>query len=744
MGTCVICGTDVDGKVCESHQEDVLFHFEGDHASELIPNRYYEGTVDGFADFGVFIDLATGVTGLLHRSEVPGRLESLDWEAGDDVYVQVTGVHENGNIDLGWSIRQSPAEFRHELVQGEETDREVEVDSSDEAAGEAEPVTRAVEAEVTNEPADSASHTEPDAGADSFERDSGLSTNETDHESDHTETVPEPELSEGNDDDSSPVQISDATEDTDRSGAESQTDTDTDSQAAVRTETPDAEESDEGPTRVPIADLADQVGDRVAISGEVIDVRQTSGPTVFTVADETGNVECAAFVGAGERAYPEAEVEDIVRIEGDVEKRRDDLQIETDSLTVLDADERAAVLERIEEAAAERAAAPNTDLLVPDGPTASVDTTITETATAIRRAIFEPRPVIIRHAATVDGYVGSAALERAILPLVEETHDGADAIYHYVDRRPLDDGFYDMSQATRDVTDMLESADRHDEAHPLFVLVDAGSTAESRDGFELLDVYDADRVVIDGGTGTDEVGDAASIVCTAETTATALAADVAGRVNPEIRDDLRHLPAISFWDNLPQTYADLAAENGRESEDVTQLREAVALEAYYHDHGSKRELITDILWDEHQDLAAYVSSQFRAKMAREVETAEPHLESRDVGGLALAVLDAHAFTHRFDFPPTELLLDAIHRDRVAEHEGPVATLIIDEDVLRFRTTEPLSARELASTVAEAVPDAGVRARGSTGGHLEFLRGERKAVLEAAVSAVEDSLAATQQ
>ena len=64
-----------------------MFHFRGDSPNQLVPRRFYSGTVDGYADFGVFVDIAPGVTGLLHRSELDRRLESLDWEPGDTVYI---------------------------------------------------------------------------------------------------------------------------------------------------------------------------------------------------------------------------------------------------------------------------------------------------------------------------------------------------------------------------------------------------------------------------------------------------------------------------------------------------------------------------------------------------------------------------------------------------------------------------------------------------------------------------------
>jgi RecJ-like exonuclease len=116
MGSCIICGSSVDGRICDLHQEDVVFVFDGTQADQLTVDRYYRGTVDGYAEFGVFVDIGDSVTGLLHRSELDQRLESLDWDPGDTVFVQVQQIRDNGNVDLSWSIRQSEAEFRGTLV----------------------------------------------------------------------------------------------------------------------------------------------------------------------------------------------------------------------------------------------------------------------------------------------------------------------------------------------------------------------------------------------------------------------------------------------------------------------------------------------------------------------------------------------------------------------------------------------------------------------------------------------------
>jgi len=109
-----------------THDEDVWFDFRGNSPKQLTPGRFYKGTVDGFADFGVFVDLTRGVTGLLHRSELDQRLETLDWESGDTVFVQVKNVRNNGNIDLGWSIRQAESEFRGARVHDPDGDADGE------------------------------------------------------------------------------------------------------------------------------------------------------------------------------------------------------------------------------------------------------------------------------------------------------------------------------------------------------------------------------------------------------------------------------------------------------------------------------------------------------------------------------------------------------------------------------------------------------------------------------------------
>ena len=707
MGSCIICGIPVDGgHVCDSHQEDVLFEFRGNHASQLIDNRFYEGTVDGYADFGVFIDLAPGVTGLLHRSELDRRLESLNWEPGDTVCVRVNNVRDNGNIDLGKSIRQTDREFRGKLIyDGSEEHLPAELDGDDESTDTEETATAAESTDAESTDTADESAVTPSHGADTASETEAVIGEET-----ATDEEADTGTSNGN-----------------TGGAVTVTERETET----------VETADESYTEATIESLDERVDERVRLDGEIVSVRQTGGPTVFELRDETGVVDCAAFVEAGVRAYPEVELGDIVRLDGEVERRRGELQVETDELVVLEADEREAVTGRLADALSDRARPDSLDPIGDHDAVAAMAEPLLDVAEAIRRAVLESRPVVIRHPATADGYVAGAAIERAVLPLVREEHARSDAEYHYIVRRPLDNAIYGMDAATKDATRMLQDRDRHDEKLPLFCFVGAASTADSADGLGLLGVYGAERIVLDSIAADTDVDDAAEQVVTAGENAAdlsvgALTATLAAALNPEVGEDMQHLPAVSYWENTPAAYTDAAEAAGYDGEQVTNVREAVALEAYYQSYQDKRELITDLLFDDAGGLAGHIAEQFREKLDTELATAQANLETDEREGVSMAVLDTEQFSHRFDFPSTELLLDELHR---AEREGEAfVTAGVGMDELYLRSTEPLDIRGVAEAAAETAPEAAVTARGVREGRIEFLAGKREAARDAVLEA----------
>ena len=262
-----------------THEEDVWFDFRGSRPEQLVPSRFYRGSVDGFADFGVFVDLCPQVTGLLHRSELDRRLESLDWDPGDTVFVQVKNVRDNGNVDLAWSIRQSEREFRGAKIHDPEGEHDGEdIETSDD--GDDGPVR----------------HTPQQGNAKA-----GNAQAATGGASEPTPDETESETTDVGVEDAAAVEDVESDMDSDAVGAGVE-DTATGEESDA-TEAP--VDTDDVAERAEVASLADRVDERVRVEAEVTRIRQTSGPTVFGLEDETGTVDAAAFVEAGVRAYPD-------------------------------------------------------------------------------------------------------------------------------------------------------------------------------------------------------------------------------------------------------------------------------------------------------------------------------------------------------------------------------------------------------------------------------------------------------
>ncbi len=110
---------------------------------------------------------------------------------------------------------------------------------------------------------------------------------------------------------------------------------------------------DHEPEITPIEDL--DVGDDVHVEGQVAQIKQTGGPTVFRVADETGIASATAFREAGVRAFPAVDLDDVVRLGGSVESHEGALQIEVDSMVRLEGDDATKARQRLDAAFEERA-----------------------------------------------------------------------------------------------------------------------------------------------------------------------------------------------------------------------------------------------------------------------------------------------------------------------------------------------------------------------------------------------------
>ncbi len=492
--------------------------------------------------------------------------------------------------------------------------------------------------------------------------------------------------------------------------------------------------------------LESLVGKSVLIKGEVIQVKQTGGPTIFTVADDSGLVFCAAFERAGVRAYPEIDSEMIVRVIGEVTVRNNQVQMEIKSMKRLWGGEASRVKDQIEQAIDKRAEPADVPLLVESEVMERLKPKMLKVAKEIRRAILKSTPIILRHHADADGITSAVAIETAILPLIKEV-GGTDAEYYNYRRAPSKAPFYELEDITKDLAYALEDLSRHGQKMPLVILMDNGSTVEDLPAMKQALVYGMEMIVVDHHH-PDKIVDQFLIAHVNPAhaggdfgiTTGMLGTEIARMIYPQIESKIKHFPAVSAVGDRSEApeaerYIKLT-EDRFKLEDLKKIALALDYEAFWLRYNEGRGLINDILClgrlDRHQRFVDLLSEQANAAIDEQLRASMGNVKSTKLpNGIIMNVLDVENFAHKFTFPPPGKTSGEVH-DRLCQKfaSRPVVTIGYGPDfaVLRSRGVK-MNIPQMVRELMEEVPNGGV----SGGGHLvvgsiKFVGGMRKEVL----------------
>ncbi len=511
-------------------------------------------------------------------------------------------------------------------------------------------------------------------------------------------------------------------------------------------------------TTVRIIDLPSKLGKTVAIEGEIAQIKQTSGPTIFTIVDETGTQNGAAFIEAGVRAYPEAELGNMVKLIGEVMMRNGQLQIEVDALSVLTDEEAAVVKVRIEKALDLRAEPENIPLLVQSDVMEKLRPEMRKVAKIIRKAVFTSQPIILRHHADADGICSAVAIEQAVVSLIRESGGDFDAEYFLFKRAPSKAPFYEIEDITRDLDFSLKDHVRFGQKMPLVILTDNGSTEEDEPSYKIASVYDIPFVVIDHhhpDTTIDKyllahvnpyhVGGDFGI------TAGMLGTEVARLINPKVEPLIRHLPAVAAVGDRSEAperalYLALVQENFPEQA-CKDIALALDYEQFWLRFNDGREIVKDILnltgnTERHKKLLTLLIDGANTMIADQMSACMAHVDPRVLKNDArLFLLDVEIHAHKFTFPPPGKTSGEVHDRLCQQNVGkPVVTIGFGPDfaVLRSRgvlMNIPKMVRELRVEI----PGGGI----SGGGHLvvgsiKFVEGMRSVVIEALINKIADA------
>lgn len=500
----------------------------------------------------------------------------------------------------------------------------------------------------------------------------------------------------------------------------------------------------------------------VRIVGEVIQIQQTSGPTIFTISDETGTTWTAAFDEPGVRVYPNINMGNIVEVIGEVNLHGGKIQIESESIERLYGQESLEARRLIDEAIDKRAEPETTELLIDSEALEKLRSPMREAAKAIRKAVLDGRSILVRHHADADGICAGVAIEKAVIPLLKEMNLDSDAEWHFFRRAPSKAPFYELEDVVKDLSFALEDMERHGQKLPLIVLLDNGSTEEDILALMKVKIYDIEVVVVDhhypgeivdGRVSVDEYVDVHVnpylVGSDSNITAGALAVEMAKMINPDVKEKLMHLPGIAaVGDHASskeaQKYIEIAGEKGYNPEDLEKIATCIDFEAFYLRFMNGRGIIDTILGlgnrDKHVKLVDALYAESQKRVEAQLRAALPNLKTRKLNnGIIFNVLDVEKYAHKFTYPAPGKTTGFVHDNMVKKYgeENPIVTLSYGPDFGVIRATDAVNENfgfnlnTIILKLADEIPEAGIDGGGhECAGSLKYVEGLSKKVLGA--------------
>jgi archaea-specific RecJ-like exonuclease len=314
----------------------------------------------------------------------------------------------------------------------------------------------------------------------------------------------------------------------------------------------------------------------------------------------------------------------------------------------------------------------------------------------------------------------------------------------------------------KDLSFALEDLERHGQKLPLVVLMDNGSTEEDLLALLQVKIYDMEIVVVDhhypgivteGRVAVDEYVDIHVnpylVGGDSQLTAGALAVELAQMINPQVKDNLLHLPGIAVVgdharSSEAQYYIKLAGEKGYEINDLEKIATAIDFEAFYLRFMNGRGIMDTILGlgsrEKHTKLVDTLYQESQRRVEWQLAAAMPNLKTQKLtNGVLFNVLDVEKYAHKFTYPAPGKTCGFVHDQLVQKHgeEQPIVTLAYGPDFGVIRATDAVNEifgfnlNQIIQKLVNEIPAAGVDGGGhECAGSLKFVEGLSKEVLSA--------------
>ncbi len=492
---------------------------------------------------------------------------------------------------------------------------------------------------------------------------------------------------------------------------------------------------------------------KVSIIAKVNRIVQTGGPTIFAVSDGTGSFSIKGFVGPGERAYPELNVEDVVKAVISIGEFQGEIEGEIIKIHKVSEEENKFFLKKIEKIERERAKIIPPEFLVKTPILEKLRDKFIEAATQIRLAIIQDRPIIVRHHNDCDGYSSGFSLERAIIPLIEKQHNDSKAAWEFYIRAPCQAPYYEIDDSIRDTANSLRNAAKFSNKIPLIIIADNGSTEDDLMAIKQGKVHGSDFIVIDHHQFDKDVISEEVLVhinpflvgeSGSEISAGMLCTELSRFINPDV-ENIIQIAAMSGYDDridlaAPETmskYMKLAEKEGYTKE----LLDDISLVINY--------ISSKVRFMEVREYIEVLFGEPRNKQKELVSLLAPYIKELDKKGLAIGISNTkkekrgnivlqtinidETFPGFGFFPKPGRSVSLIHENYINKNkDARVVTAGVMATAMTIRASDSanFSFHDLKHYIEENSPESFVSGGGhKNAGSLNFLPYKKEKVLE---------------
>ena len=504
----------------------------------------------------------------------------------------------------------------------------------------------------------------------------------------------------------------------------------------------------------PHAEIADvlkaRTGEGFSITGVIEKVVQTGGPTVFYVNDGSGLLALKAFEKAGVRAYAHVDVGDAVKVALTLSEYNGEMEGEVSTMHRLNEDEQAGFEKRLRQRELERAHVDPPAFLVTSVLLDKLKDRFVKAATAIRLAVFQNRPIIVRHHNDTDGYSAGYALERAILPLVEQQHTGSPkATWEFYTRAPCAAPMYEIDDSIRDTAHSLSNAAKFSNKMPLVLIVDTGSGAEDLLGIQQGRVHGIDFIVVDHHRFEKDVISDETLVHInpflvdedgATFSAGMLCTELARFINPVV--DIVQIPAMAGMadrinnPDVMKAYETLAAQKGYDTQllaDIATVIDFVSAKLRFMEAREYIEVLFGEPMAQQKKLVAVLAPYIRELEAKGLAIAQSAAQVETIKGVHLQTIDIEKTFSRGFYPKPGRCVSMLHDHyQVTKKTTKVVTLGVMPDALTIRGSDDIefSVPELITYLNKKLPEAFVEGGGHrNAGSIKFVPSKHADVLK---------------